>query len=371
MTDEELQEMVDLLRDSTGVDVAAIAVLDGEHLHYPVVAGTDPFVNPVDDAICRHALGVDGVMAIDDLSADERTKSLACVDGRTGAVRFYASAPLHGPEGQPVGRLCLFDHQPRTLEAADRRLLGVLARNLDSVLDLRLREAEPSMPSIVDTARLVHELRNPLVTLQGSLDMARELVGADEESVEGRLLAMSVRSAHRLGELVDAVLRLARRESPVMGTVDLGEILQQVREDLREQLLENRVRLVDEGLMQVEADPDQMHVVLSNLVSNACKFTRPGVDPQVRLRSLALADRWRVEVDDNGSGVPLEHAEQVFQLFRRFSDVEGHGIGLSTVAAIVQAHGGAVGVEPRPQGPGARFWFEIPYPTSRARRQDS
>ncbi|MCW2847452.1 MAG: cph1 3 [Marmoricola sp.] len=74
----------------------------------------------------------------------------------------------------------------------------------------------------------------------------------------------------------------------------------------------------------------------------------------------AQGERVRVTVTDNGPGVRAEERESIFELMSRgTSDVDGHGIGLATCSAIIEAHGGTLGVEPAPGG-GACFWFELP-----------
>jgi signal transduction histidine kinase len=110
----------------------------------------------------------------------------------------------------------------------------------------------------------------------------------------------------------------------------------------------------------VQADPDDMYSVLQNLVLNSVKFARPDVPPRVLITSRRTGNGWRLSVSDNGVGIPENRRVDVFSLFSRVqTDVSGHGIGLATVARIVSAHGGRVGIESA-QGGGAEIWFELP-----------
>lgn len=364
---QDLQDLVDLLRDQTGVAMATITVLDAGTFCFTTVAGAEPFETEHDQAVCRWSMAHDRVFSIEDLSVDPRTASLPFVDGRLGNLRFYASAPLHAPDGDLVGRLCLFGTEPRTLTTLEARLLQVLARDVSAIIALRLVDADrdgiaTSREALVDFARLVHELRTPLLTLRGSLQMVTDALDLDVETLAGRMLAMAHRSSARLEELVDAVLRLASHQAPEVATVDLDALVSGVLEGMAETVASAGARVVVDPLGVVRGDPAQLAVVVQNLVGNACKFTRPGVRPLVHVRAVDRLGARRVEVLDNGPGVPDEHVESVFGLFQRYSRTEGYGIGLSTVAVVVRGHGGTVGVGPNPDGPGSCFWFELPHP---------
>jgi signal transduction histidine kinase len=98
--------------------------------------------------------------------------------------------------------------------------------------------------------------------------------------------------------------------------------------------------------------------VLTNLITNAIRYSPPG--SEVEVRAVPAASAVRFEIADAGPGIPAEHQVGLFEKFYRVpgSPDGGAGLGLFIAKGIVQAHGGEIGVDSR--GPGSRFWFTIP-----------
>jgi signal transduction histidine kinase len=146
---------------------------------------------------------------------------------------------------------------------------------------------------------------------------------------------------------------------------DLGEIIAEAMRTMQPLLDKRAQRLVVElpaAIPTVEADPRRTVQVLVNLLSNASKY---GPDHAEIVLGVSTSDHWtRVTVADRGPGIPREYRDV---LFRRFVPPSpsadkaqyGTGLGLSVVKAIVEAHGGRVGVDDRPGG-GSIFWLTLP-----------
>jgi two-component system, OmpR family, phosphate regulon sensor histidine kinase PhoR len=132
-------------------------------------------------------------------------------------------------------------------------------------------------------------------------------------------------------------------------------------------LLEARGQRLEQQLpaddLRVMADTQYVRQLVWNLLSNASKYSSDG--DLIRLRAEAMEDRVRVTVEDQGQGIPIEQQRGLFERFYRAqsgAQTEGIGLGLAITKAIVDAHGGTIGVESAP-GEGTRVWFTLPIPT--------
>ena len=223
-------------------------------------------------------------------------------------------------------------------------------------LGLRLDELERSNAELEQFAAVAsHDLRAPLTVVDGYLEMLEDLHEAAPGP--GRAWVATARGGvRRMTALIEALLGYAQTGSGALCAepVDVREVLALVRADLGAQIAAAGAELVVEGpLPVVTADRVQLHQVLSNLVSNAVKFARPGVPVTVRCSASEQDDAWVLAVRDDGRGIPAEQRASVFRMFERAGTghgVPGHGIGLATCERIVARHGGRIWAEETPGG---------------------
>jgi PAS domain S-box-containing protein len=226
-------------------------------------------------------------------------------------------------------------------------------------------------------ANVAHEFRTPLAAVAASvellLDQAPDLTVAEL----GELLISLHLGVLGLQTLVDNLLESASieaghfRVSPRPS--DLSEIIAEAIRTTQPLLDKRSQRLMVElpaAIPVVQADPRRTIQVLVNLLSNASKY---GPDEaEIAVSALVNKERVRVTVADRGPGIPPEYRQDLFRRFRRpgrpASDCTasprddaqyGAGLGLSVVKAVIEAHGGEVGVDDRPGG-GSLFWFTLP-----------
>lgn len=315
------------------------------------------------------ALVCDVPMAAINLITSTEQHRVAAV-GRVDEVRFDASHQLCTPDGLVIGTLCVFDDRPRQLTPEQVHALETLAERVVDVLELglatrRLMAANERLGASNErlaefAGQLSHDLKNPLTGVTMSLEMARdEAEDLDDADLLVSLIDRAGRGAERMQRMINDLLAFARGGSaPEVTAVALSDVVGEVLEDLAPELTGATIEADD--LPTVPGDPVQLRVVVQNLLANAVKFARDGVQPHIGITAVQVDGHWRVEVTDNGRGVPDDRRDQVFEPFARVDkSVPGTGIGLATCRRIVEAHGGTIGLTGAPGG-GATVWFLLP-----------
>ncbi len=210
-----------------------------------------------------------------------------------------------------------------------------------------------------------HELRTPLTSITGYLDLA--LDDPDLPAHTGSYLTVAQRNAARLGMIIDNLLTAARTGADAGGwePVDLGEVVADVVESIRPPAEDRGLTIgVDApGRGVVRGDAGRLTQVVSNVVSNAVKYTDPGGRIDVALDEPETG-RVRLVVSDDGPGISEEAQDRLFTRFYRApevrnSAVQGTGLGLHISRQIVQAHGGTITLQSAP-GRGTRVEILLP-----------
>lgn len=223
------------------------------------------------------------------------------------------------------------------------------------------RTKEEQMRRFVGDAS--HELRTPLTSVRGYTELYRTGMVSDPDMVLSKIDEESA----RMKLLVEDLLALTRAEGARLHTrdVDMFEVVSSVKSTARA-AFPDRVLTVDNealGVPMVKGDPDRLHQVMLNLVSNA--FKHGGPDAEVTITIRENLDKVFIEVTDNGVGMSQEDADHIFERFyradssRNRSSGGGSGLGLAITKSIIEAHGGAITVRTAP-GEGSTFTLSLP-----------
>jgi len=284
------------------------------------------------------------------------------VEGRRRAMTYqrpdgarihlgFSLAPLRSADGTRIGTIVHFQDLTQTI-AMEEHLRRV--DRLASVGEM--------------AARLAHEIRNPLASLSGSIQLLQ-----DELSLDGanrRLMEIVTQETQRLNALLTDFLLFAKPERPSIERFDLSgalrETLQLIGEQKREGALIKVVSHIAPGLM-VEADPKKMSQVIWNLLNNALEAMPQGGELRVQAQWATVPGAagggeggpWvLLEIEDTGVGIPKELQTRIFDPFFTTKD-RGTGLGLSTVHRSLEGMGGRIEVQSEP-GKGAKFSVWIP-----------
>lgn len=255
--------------------------------------------------------------------------------GMTYPLREMASAAramAKGEYGRPV-------------TATSRDEVGELARAFNEMAR-QLGEVDRFRRDLVANAS--HELRTPLGSLRAQLENMVDGVEPASKSAIAEALAQ----VERLGDLVEQLLDLSKLESGAapleLSEVRAADLIQDVVNEWRDQAGARGLRLLVEpatdGLL-LRVDPDRIRQVLANLLANAIRHSPEG--GAVRLGARPDDGVVRIEVADEGPGIPAEDLERVFERFwrsdrARSADVGGAGLGLAIARWIVELHGGTI-----------------------------
>jgi PAS domain S-box-containing protein len=227
------------------------------------------------------------------------------------------------------------------------------------------REVDRLKSEFVSTVS--HELRTPLTSIRGALGLlAAGVLGGLSPEVRD-ILGLAERNAIRLSALINDILDFERLESGrfemARAAVDVALLFEQSLDSVR--LLADEQRIILLGIpteLRVWADAARVVQVLVNLISNAIKFSPP--EREIRVWGEEREeDRVRIFVRDQGKGIPASHQQLIFERFAHVEtsdkrDQKGTGLGLAICKAIVEHHGGRIGVDSEP-GAGSTFWFDL------------
>jgi signal transduction histidine kinase len=272
--------------------------------------------------------------------------------GMTSPLREMADAATAMANGE----------RARPITATSRDEVGELARAFNA-MTAQLAEVDRQRRDLV--ANVSHELRTPIGALRAMLE---NLVDGVEPPDEDALRTM-LRQVERLSRLVAQLLDLSRLEA---GTIPLQREDFAVAEVLHDAAAESRVHAptvpvtvdADPSLL-VDGDRERVHQVVANLLENAARFTPPG--GSIDVRAASDAGGVRIEVLDEGPGIPEEDADRVFERFYRADEARtstsgGAGLGLAIARWIVDLHGGEIAAERR-QPNGCRVVLTLPRST--------
>ena len=229
-----------------------------------------------------------------------------------------------------------------------------------------LAEAEAHKQELI--AIVTHELRSPLTSIQGVLTLIATGAYGDLSQAGEEKLLLADRSISRLIDLINDLLDIERMKTGKLEIVpvpiNISDVLKRSIDSMRSLAAQKQMTIeVQDCDVQVMGDRDRLVQVLINLLSNAIKFSPE--KSAVVISTSEAARAVEVRVMDQGPGIPDKYKEAIFERFEQLEgeakNKRGTGLGLAICKAIVDQHGGSIGVA-SDDGNGSSFWFRIPKP---------
>jgi two-component system sensor histidine kinase KdpD len=265
--------------------------------------------------------------------------------------------------------------QRRLLDALiDQAALAIERVNLVDDVDQAKRREEADRLRAALLTSISHDLKTPLASIVGAAGALKDLSRALDDAAKADLVATILAESERLNRFIANLLDMTRLESgsikPNTALHDIGEIVGSVLERARKILAHHRLKVdIAKDLPMLELDPVLFEQVLFNLLDNAAKYASP--DTTVVIQSWQEGANVKLQILDEGSGIPSEEIDRIFDKFHRAEKQDhvraGTGLGLAISRGFIEAMGGSITAANRPDRPGAVFTITLPVPKPAAR----
>ena len=386
--EERFDRLTRLAQQIMQVPIALISLIDAQRQWFKSSQGLEARETSRDMSFCGHTiLGAD-VFIVADAAADVRFADNPLVT-QAPHIRFYAGAPLTLRNGLCVGTLCAIDHQPRHISPGQLAALRDLAQCVVDELEREQRQQSATEQALIQ-ARLTHdvterrrvaqmktefistvshELRTPLTTINGALGLlCGGALGAVTEQAQTMLdiahkncqqLTLLINDLLDMEKLAASKMRFELRAQPLIPLVE--QCLQSMR-DYAQQYQVTLVLTQQAAGVRVQVDGSRLQQVLSNLLSNAAKFSPQGGQIEVAVHQ--DNSTVRIEVTDHGPGIPAAYKSRIFHQFSQADSSDsrqkgGTGLGLAISKELIERMHGTIGFESQ-EGCGACFYVELP-----------
>lgn len=310
--ESDFDEIVELASQLCDAPVSVVNFIDEGRQWFKAEVGLGVRSTPLDTSLCGHVILQDDFVEIPDTLNDPRMSDNPLCTGEPG-FRFYAGAILKGANGLPLGTLCVLDHKPRALDATQRRVLQVLARQVMRELDLRLAlEQEKVLRREID-----HRVKNSLSSIGALISMKARRSKSDEVRAALEDVCVRIRSL--------AALHAEFHETADGSDVELAPLFRRVRDDLA-QLLPSGIDLVistSEGAVPAGL-ANSLLLIVNEFVSNSVKHGLADSDGTITIAIEADADGWQLACRDDGSA-DTDAAERA---------AKGTGLGTQVIRSI-------------------------------------
>lgn len=359
MPEESYDNITSIISTICDAPISLITLVDKNRNFIKSRNGLDISESPRDTSFCGHAIaGNDDIMIVPDAREDERFKGNSLVNDFK--LIFYAGASLIDKNGYKLGTLCVYDHKPRTLTEKQKGALKAMAKQVMSLFEERFQtfelqklkeQVDVRNQELKDFAGIVsHDLKSPL----SNIIMIAELLQKGEKNLSKQsdeYLGYLKESSNSMSRYIDGMLQFYRSEELVSEDYDEVSYVDLIEEVVAMTVIDEsvEVRYTPEKETSLITNEIALQQILINLISNAVKYNDKD-HTKIDIKLITHQEEYEISVRDNGSGIAPENIDSVFKLFyvaakQDRNGKQGTGIGLATVARLLEHMDGHITVE--------------------------
>lgn len=340
--------------------ISLITILDKDKLRFKSRTGTDVEEVEREISYCAHALlNPNELLEICDARLDERFSSLPSTLANP-PILFYAGMPLKSREGMPLGTLCVLDTKPGQLNDDQKEALQSLARQVESLFELRrqnydlkkikevLKNRNNQLKEFAGT--VAHDMKMPLANIIITTDLLRAKYQNSFDEQGSEYLAYLKQSSFKLSSYIQGILEHYESDSITESRneeFDIHDLLEQII-DLLNINYECTINLPEENKV-LYCNRAALEQIFLNLIGNSLKYNE---NEQIEITVECYEDEefYHFSVKDNGIGIPKDKQDEIFEMFTVLAEKDrsgnrGNGIGLSTVKKLVTSLEGDIAVD--------------------------
>ncbi|WP_367897826.1 response regulator [Leptospira sp. WS58.C1] len=366
-----------------GTPIALVSLIDSERQWFKARMGLNVKETPRQISFCQFAVYENKVLVVEDALNDDRFRENPLVLNEPN-IRFYAGAPLRTPDGYVLGTLCVLDTQPKKISEVEIQALEALANSVVSFMELDAKSQSLIQLQAVALElqkakeqffiNMNHELRTPVHGILGMVDLLHQ---TEDPELHKEYLNSLTESSEHLIRLINDVIDFSKAESGSLHfsfkEFDMISLLERYAEEASDKAFKKGLAFKTifppaRESIDVKSDSIRIRQILSNLVSNALKFTeKGGITVELELRSESEIDiTVSLSVKDTGIGIETNRMAALFEAFSQ-TDIStsrkygGTGLGLSLCKRICKALDWNIFAESE-LGRGSRFVLEMTLP---------
>ncbi|WP_240642482.1 GAF domain-containing sensor histidine kinase [Nonlabens xiamenensis] len=359
MPEESYDNITSIVASICNAPIALITLMDRERNFIKSGHGTrDLRESPRDISFCGHTIASEeDIVIVEDAREDERFKDNPLIEDF--ATIFYAGVPLVDQNGYKLGTLCVYDHEPRTLNDNQIDSLKAMAKQVMQLFEQRYQNMvllktqrqlhERNQELKVFAGIVTHDLKAPLSNIMMVADLLNDTESGLSEKGKGYLSHLKQSSAS-LNRYIDGMLMFYRSDEMVTEEYDEVSYIDLIEDVIAMTVLEDQIQVIYRPTQETSIITNEIALqqVMVNLVTNAIKYS----DKEKTLIQISLEQtdtHYEISVKDNGQGIAPDKIDQVFKLFYVASEHDKHGkqgtgIGLATVARLLEHMNGKISV---------------------------